>query len=659
MKTILLTTFFFLTTLNFAFSQTKIEAEDGTVTDANISSDVAGFSGTGYVVFEGTGAISIDVNRETAGLYYLTIGYRSAYGEKTQDLHINGSMIQSIVFPQSEIFTTLDIGEVYLNAGSNTIEIIKNWGYMGIDYFIVDTETSPAPIADAGSQQVKMDVDGDGMETFILDASASTDPNDDIVSYTWYLENGQVAGTGIQLEHEVAIGSEELTLEVEDAAGNIDVDQIALFVGNPTNNDMNLVDIRDGDRAIFANGINLAWDDFARDIVTLDAPYFEGILDQIEAAGGNAMRWWLHTNGRNSPIFDASGNVTGLNTNEITNMKTVLDMAYERGITISMCLWSFDMLQPQGQDQEMMKGFVESKEKTQTYIDNALIPILEAIGDHPAVLSWEIFNEAEGMTQEFGWTPVRTQMMYVQQFVNLTAGAIHRTVPSAQVSTGIWSFRAATDIEGNTNYYSDDRLIAAGGDVDGTLDFYQVHYYPDNFGPNLSPFHRPADWWGLDKPIVIGEFPSRAIDGGSTDPEYTITEAYQLAYEYGYAGAMAWDFRGFDGGSFQTAKAGITYLAETYPEFINLGIDSFVFNDKQSPLSIFPNPIQDNRLILKVLDRGPIQVELVDLLGKQLDTFSLEGQNEYVVDTSKIPSGITLVRVSSDNWTTTQKVLKR
>ena len=659
MKTILLTTFFFLTTLNFAFSQTKIEAEDGTVTGANISSDAAGFSGTGYVVFEGTGTISIDVNRETAGLYYLSIGYRAAYGEKTQDLHINGSRIQSIVFPQSDIFTTLDVGEVYLNEGSNTIEIIKNWGYMDFDYFIIDTETSPAPIADAGSQQVKMDVDEDGVETFIVDASASTDPNDDIVSYTWYLENGEVAGTGIQLEHEVAIGSEELTLEVEDAEGNIDVDQISLFVGTPTNNGKNLVDIRDGDRAIFANGINLAWDDFARDIVTLDAPYFEGILDQIEAAGGNAMRWWLHTNGRNSPIFDASGNVTGLNTNEITNMKTVLDMAYERGITISMCLWSFDMLQPQGQDQEMMKGFVESKEKTQTYIDNALIPILEAIGDHPAVLSWEIFNEAEGMTQEFGWTPVRTQMMYVQQFVNLTAGAIHRTVPSAQVSTGIWSFRAATDIEGNTNYYSDDRLIAAGGDVDGTLDFYQVHYYPDNFGPNLSPFHRPADWWGLDKPIVIGEFPSRAIDGGNTDPEYTITEAYQLAYEYGYAGAMAWDFRGFDGGSFQTAKAGITYLAETYPEFINLGIDSFVFNDKQSPLSIFPNPIQDNRLILKVLDRSPIQVELVDLLGKKLDTFSLEGQNEYVVDTSKIPSGITLVRVSSDNWTTTQKVLKR
>ena len=659
MKTILLTTFFFLTTLNFAFSQTKIEAEDGTVTGANISSDAAGFSGTGYVVFEGTGTISIDVNRETAGLYYLSIGYRAAYGEKTQDLHINGSRIQSIVFPQSDIFTTLDVGEVYLNEGSNTIEIIKNWGYMDFDYFIIDTETSPAPIADAGSQQVKMDVDEDGVETFIVDASASTDPNDDIVSYTWYLENGEVAGTGIQLEHEVAIGSEELTLEVEDAEGNIDVDQISLFVGTPTNNGKNLVDIRDGDRAIFANGINLAWDDFARDIVTLDAPYFEGILDQIEAAGGNAMRWWLHTNGRNSPIFDASGNVTGLNTNEITNMKTVLDMAYERGITISMCLWSFDMLQPQGQDQEMMKGFVESKEKTQTYIDNALIPILEAIDDHPAVLSWEIFNEAEGMTQEFGWTPVRTQMMYVQQFVNLTAGAIHRTVPSAQVSTGIWSFRAATDIEGNTNYYSDDRLIAAGGDVDGTLDFYQVHYYPDNFGPNLSPFHRPADWWGLDKPIVIGEFPSRAIDGGNTDPEYTITEAYQLAYEYGYAGAMAWDFRGFDGGSFQTAKAGITYLAETYPEFINLGIDSFVFNDKQSPLSIFPNPIQDNRLILKVLDRSPIQVELVDLLGKKLDTFSLEGQNEYVVDTSKIPSGITLVRVSSDNWTTTQKVLKR
>lgn len=657
MKAYLLTAFFLLITLNLAFGQTLFEAEDGTITDANFSNEVSGYSGTGYIVFEAAGNILISVERETAGLYNLTIGYRSPYGEKTQNLTINESFIQSIVFPESTTFTTFEVGEVNLNAGANTIEIESNWGYMDFDYFLVDTETSPNPIADAGSQQVQMDVDGDGMATFTLNASATTDPNDDIVSYTWR-EGSQVVGTGVEIEYEATMGSHTLLLLVQDAEGNTDTDQIDLFVGDPTNDGNSLVSIRDGERSIFANGINLAWDDFARDIVQLDAPYFEGVLNSIEAAGGNTMRWWLHTNGRNSPNFDSAGNVTGISASTIPNMKTVLDMAYERGITISMCLWSFDMLQPQGQNQEMMKSFVESSAKIQTYIDNALIPILEEVGDHPAVLSWEIFNEAEGMTQEFGWTPVRTQMQYVQQFVNLTAGAIHRTIPSAQVSTGVWSFRALTDIEGNTNYYSDARLIAAGGDTDGTLDFYQVHYYPDNFPVRLSPFHRPADWWGLDKPIVIGEFPSRAIDGGTTDPEYTITEAYQLAYEYGYAGAMAWDYRGYDGGSFQTAKAGISYLAETYPEFISLGVETFEVGDGNK-ISLFPNPINENRLILKVYDQSPVTVELFDLLGRKLNDFSFKGQNEYVIETIGIPSGLILVRVSAEAWSTTQKVLKK
>ena len=56
-------------------------------------------------------------------------------------------------------------------------------------------------------------------------------------------------------------------------------------------------------------------------------------------------------------------------------------------------------------------------------------------------------------------------------------------------------------------------------------------------------------------PIVLAEFPSSAIEDDEAQ-SYTMQEAYRLAYEYGYAGALAWDYRGYDGGSFETAKAG-------------------------------------------------------------------------------------------------------
>lgn len=658
MQKTILTTLFILVTYLTSMGQDTFEAEDGTITGASVSNESEGYSGTGYVIFEDTGNIKINVDRTVAGTYFLSIGYRAGYGEKTQDLLVNGNYVTSVVFPASNVFTTVEVGGIALNEGSNTVEINKNWGYMFIDYFIVNSESNSPPTADAGAPQVKMDTDLNGYEVFTLDASASTDINDDIVSYNWYLANGTLLGTGAQIQYQANMGGHYLTLEVEDENGNKGTDETQLFVGHPTNNNKNVISIPNSSEVMFANGINLAWYNFASDIVSLNATYFEGVFDQIEAAGGNAMRWWLHTNGNKSPIFDASGNVTGLNANTIPNMKKVLDLAQERGIKISMCLWSFDMLQPQGQDQQKMKGFLESKAKTQTYIDNALLPILDAIGSHPAVMTWEIFNEPEGMTEEFGWTPVKTQMKYVQQFVNMTAGAIHRKVLGALVSSGSWSFRASTDIEGNTNYYRDDRLIAAGGDTDGTLDFYQVHFYPEHFGNNLSPFHRPADWWELDKPIVLGEFPSRAIDERA-DPSYTIKEAYQLAYEYGYAGAMAWDFRGFDGGSFETAKEGISYLAENYPVANNfLGIETVKPNDDLQ-LSLYPNPIKDNRLTLKVQDTSPINVEIINILGKRVGNYHYEGQTTYTIDVSHIATGINLVRISSEKWSTTRKIIKQ
>lgn len=610
-----------------------LEAEDGTVVGANFSNAVPGFSGTGYIVFEATGSVSVTVEREGAGSYPLTFGYRSVFGDKPQDLYVNGNFMGQVNFLQSDVFTTLDYGLVQLNAGANTIEIRKSYGYMDLDYFLIGDESSPVPVANAGFQQVKMDLDGDGVETFTLDASGSTDANDDIVSYTWYLQNGDVAGEGLQLTFEAAIGGAELTLEVKDAMGNVDTDTVKLFVGDPTNGGNNRIGVVNNSQLIFSDGINLAWDKFASDVTDLDASYFEEILDSIQASGGNTMRWWLHTNGANSPQFDAAGNVTGLDPNAIPNMRTVLDLAYNRGIAVSMCLWSFDMLRDQGQDITVQKALLEDREKTQTYIDNALIPILEEIGAHPAVLTWEIFNEAENMTEEFGFTQVKTPMAAVQQFINLTAGAIHKTVPGAMVSSGAGSFSTMTDIEGHTNYYRDDRLIAAGGDPLGTLDFYQVHYYPQNFALSLSPFHRPADWWQLDKPIVIGEFPSKSIEEESDAPSYTIVEAYKLAYEYGYAGALAWDYRGFDGGSFETARAGIAYLAETYPEDIDLNIDPDLINNPPSAIAGIP----DLNLLLGAAERIDNYVSLDTLFYDKEDLTNLE----YSISSNTNPDLVT------------------
>lgn len=318
---------------------------------------------------------------------------------------------------------------------------------------------------------------------------------------------------------------------------------------------------------IFLSGMNLAWMDFGNDLLEFDEALFTKRVTDLAASGGNTLRWWLHTNGRLSPVF-TDGVVTGIDPREIANLKLALDIAWERGVMLMLCLWSFDMMQPNAMEENWPRNraLLEDSTKTMAYIENALIPLVSAVKGHPGIICWEIFNEPEGMTS-YGWTPERVDIKYIQRFINLTAGAIRRTDPTVLISNGAWNIRVNSDIAGFYHYYRDDRLIAAGGDSLGTLDFYMIHYYPEHFGPSQSPFHHHASHWELSKPIVIGEFPSKGIDR----PEGSLTteEAYLFAIQNGYAGALSWTMTGHDGfGGLPESSGALIKLREMYPDHI-------------------------------------------------------------------------------------------
>jgi len=352
--------------------------------------------------------------------------------------------------------------------------------------------------------------------------------------------------------------------------------------------------VRLGGQEIFASGGNVAWNDFARDIgpTNTDLSTFEDIFQQVQNNGGNTMRLWLHTNGESTPAWE-DGEVTGPGEGTIEDLRDILDLAQEYNVGLELTLWSFDLLQKGqvGDNLNRNRQFVTTPDLIQSYIDNALKPMVEQLGGHPAIVAWEICNEPEGMTNQYGWTNERVEMSDVQRFVNMTAGAIHRTDPDALVTNGTWSFIALADepmpaakaeepeplteaelsearrvlsrkfrsdvsrteaqrfvqqlrADVDKNYYTDQRLVDAGGDPKGTLDYYNVHYY-EWAGTDLSPFHHDKSRWGLNKPVVVGEFfMGTDEDDDATDAIYGVQyeDLYATLYGRGYAGALGWQW---------------------------------------------------------------------------------------------------------------------
>ena len=109
----------------------------------------------------------------------------------------------------------------------------------------------------------------------------------------------------------------------------------------------------------------------------------------------------------------------------------------------------------------------------QSYIDEALIPMVQGLADKVSLGAWEIMNEPEGSISissnsnpcfdtsilqgsGAGWTGENIPMEKFLRFINRQAGAIKQHDPKALVTLGSWCERPQTDNFGYRNYYKDE-----------------------------------------------------------------------------------------------------------------------------------------------------------------------------------------------------------
>ena len=310
-------------------------------------------------------------------------------------------------------------------------------------------------------------------------------------------------------------------------------------------------------RPKFASGVNVAWFTYAGDIPSPDMTKFSKLYSDTSAVGGRIVRWWFHTNGAKTPTYDSSGLAAKISDANIADVRKILDGAAAAGQAVVVSLWSFNMLKSDQVNATILqsnKDLLQKDANRQAYVDNVITPLVTALKGHPGLYGWEAFNEPEGMINDGPNTSPWTGSNFVsikdiQKCVNWFAAGIHAADPSALVTNGAWTFLANTDVDGHTNYYSDSQLKTVGGKANGTLDFYQVHYY-DNWGSvgganSVSPFVYPASHWDLDKPIMIGEFWD--IDSpGPSNSTIKGADLYTTLYTNGYQGAWAWQYANAD-----------------------------------------------------------------------------------------------------------------
>lgn len=123
----------------------KYEAEAGTLTGSlTIQNSLAGYSGTGYAGrFENEGdKVAFTINLIQGGNFNLYIGYQAPYGEKINNISINGNITEA-TFQNSTSFREILFGKIILLTGNNTISINKSWGWFLVDYIRIEPNIDP------------------------------------------------------------------------------------------------------------------------------------------------------------------------------------------------------------------------------------------------------------------------------------------------------------------------------------------------------------------------------------------------------------------------------------------------------------------------------------------------------------------------------------
>jgi len=330
--------------------------------------------------------------------------------------------------------------------------------------------------------------------------------------------------------------------------------------------------VYNGER-VYLSGTNTAWiyygSDFGNNAWDGHGHLWVEELGRLGAAGANHVRVWVHVEGDVSPLYNDDGYVVGTDSagSLVSDLTSFLDECAANNILAGLVLFNGAVLR----NKKTINLFWDDSKLT-SYLDTVLVPVVRELKDHPALAYWEVMNEPEGSSPagqtdsepcfDFthldwsksggpGWSGADIPIWRILRLHNWVADAIHREDGKALVSAGSWSSLASTSIAGDDpvhkagfNHYSDDCLLKAGQRELGVVDFIQFHTYPwaGSWGShNPLSGKSPADY-GVDKPILVGEFPAAAYEADGLPNGDSTAQVVEYLYTRDFAGGLSWAY---------------------------------------------------------------------------------------------------------------------